>query len=570
MADPRPNIQKVKTKSGGDLYVDFNLLNPDQQKKALQYTPEVMSVAPPVMESAPEKLYETPQDAPGLMSVPVRPEELQSTVPAPTPSPDVVSATPYTADRGEPMWRGAPEPAAMVAPTGKESPRIEQRPQPQLQQPPLVVEDTPITGGIDYVRTGGGGVSQRTKDYQQAVTNEQQVEKEAKVAQLEGQSEGYGQISSIYSDAQKRIAEKQDLLDKQREAGQQAYQASIAKHDAALEELRNTKVTGGFANGGDAFIAILGMLMRADVSPIMSFMQKNIQMQNANIDRKKEYINGLKISGDMKKQMISDIDDQKTLASSQYLEGAKLKIEEVANRTKNVELKEKAKEVLANINQQIMTNKEVMAQKNAQAASQGVKERPWIATPFGKMHVTPAQYLQHEKDQRTGGLTAGEQMQREKFEYEKAKDAKAMSVTGYEGQAPSEADARRFRDALPTYQATIKAIDDMANIAEGTNFLERGAAKVPGLYSNLKTKSTQIRSFAGALYKGLPQVAFGALSEGDRAMVDDFLTDPMSFVQKGGNIKRAKEIVQNMVKTHAESIGLRSKTAPSSGVKAGL
>ena len=570
MADPRPNIQKVKTKSGGDLYVDFNLLNPDQQKKALQYTPEVMSVAPPVMESAPEKLYETPQDAPGLMSVPVRPEELQSTVPAPTPSPDVVSATPYTADRGEPMWRGAPEPAAMVAPTGKESPRIEQRPQPQLQQPPSVVEDTPITGGIDYVRTGGGGVSQRTKDYQQAVTNEQQVEKEAKVAQLEGQSEGYGQISSIYSDAQKRIAEKQDLLDKQREAGQQAYQASIAKHDAALEELRNTKVTGGFANGGDAFIAILGMLMRADVSPIMSFMQKNIQMQNANIDRKKEYINGLKISGDMKKQMISDIDDQKTLASSQYLEGAKLKIEEVANRTKNVELKEKAKEVLANINQQIMTNKEVMAQKNAQAASQGVKERPWIATPFGKMHVTPAQYLQHEKDQRTGGLTAGEQMQREKFEYEKAKDAKAMSVTGYEGQAPSEADARRFRDALPTYQATIKAIDDMANIAEGTNFLERGAAKVPGLYSNLKTKSTQIRSFAGALYKGLPQVAFGALSEGDRAMVDDFLTDPMSFVQKGGNIKRAKEIVQNMVKTHAESIGLRSKTAPSSGVKVGL
>ena len=146
------------------------------------------------------------------------------------------------------------------------------------------------------MRTGGGGVPQRTKDYQQAVTNEQQVEKEAKVAQLEGQSEGYGEISKIYGDAQKRIAEKQDFLDKQREAGQQAYQASIAKHDAALEELRNTKVTGGFANGGDAFIAILGMLMRADVSPIMSFMQKNIQTQNANIDRKKEYINGLKIN----------------------------------------------------------------------------------------------------------------------------------------------------------------------------------------------------------------------------------------------------------------------------------
>ncbi len=570
MADPRPDLRKVKTKAGGDLYVDFNLLNPDQQKKAMQYTPEVMSSAPVVAQPEPEKLYETPQDAPGLMSAPVRPEELQSTVPAPSPSPDVVSSTPYTADRGEPMWRGAPEPAAMVAPTGQESPQIEQRPQPQLQQPPSVVQDTPITGGVDYVRTGGGGVPQRTKDYQQAVTNEQQVEKEAKVAQLEGQSEGYGQISSIYGDAQKRIAEKQELLDKQREAGQQAYQASIAKHDAALEELRNTKVTGGFANGGDAFIAILGMLMRADVSPIMSFMQKNIQTQNANIDRKKEYINGLKISGDMKKQMISDIDDQKTLASSQYLEGAKLKIEEVANRTKNVELKEKAKEVLSNINQQIMTNKEVMAQKNAQAASQGVKERPWVATPFGKMHVTPAQYLQHQKDQATGGLTAGEQLQREKFEYEKAKDAKAMSVTGYEGQAPSEPDARRFRDALPTYQATIKAIDDMQKLAEGTNFLERGAAKVPGLYSNLKTKSTQIRSFAGALYKGLPQVAFGALSEGDRAMVDDFLTDPLSFVQKGGNIRRAKEIVQNMVKEHATSINLRSKTAPSSGVKVGL
>lgn len=570
MADPRPDLRKVKTKAGGDLYVDFNLLNPDQQKKAMQYTPEVMSSAPVVAQPEPEKLYETPQDAPGLMSAPVRPEELQSTVPAPSPSPDVVSSTPYTADRGEPMWRGAPEPAAMVAPTGQESPQIEQRPQPQLQQPPSVVQDTPITGGIDYVRTGGGGVPQRTKDYQQAVTNEQQVEKEAKVAQLEGQSEGYGQISSIYGDAQKQIADRQAKLDEQREAGTRAYEATIAKHDAALEEVRNAKVSGGFENVGDGFVAILGMLISHSAAPVIAMMEKNIQVQNANIERKKEYVSGLKISGDMKKQMISDIDDQKTIASSQYLEGAKLKIEEVANRTKSVELKEKAKEVLANINQQIMTNKEVMAQKNAQAASQGVKERPWIATPFGKMHVTPAQYLQHQKDQATGGLTAGEQLQREKFEYEKSKDAKAMSVTGYEGQAPSEPDARRFREALPTYQATIKAIDDMEKLAEGTNFLERGAAKVPGLYSNLKTKSTQIRSFAGALYKGLPQIAFGALSEGDRGMVDDFLTDPMAFVQKGGNIKRAKEIVQNMVKTHAESIGLRSKTAPSSGVKVGL
>ena len=570
MADPRPNIQKVKTKAGGDLYVDFNLLNPDQQKKAMQYTPEVMSVASPVMESAPEKLYETPQDAPGLMSAPVRPEELQSTLPVPTPSPDVVSATPYNADRGEPMWRGAPEPAAMVAPTGQESPQIEQRPQPQLQQPPSVVQDTPITGGVDYVRTGGGGVPQRTKDYQQAVTIEKEVEKEAKVAGLEGQGEGYGEISKIYGDAQKRIAEKQDFLDKQREAGQQAYQASIAKHDAALEELRNTKVTGGLANGGDAFLAILGMLLKADVAPMLAFMQKNIQTQNANIDRKKEYINGLKISGDMKKQMISDIDDQKTIASSQYLEGAKLKIEEVANRTKNVELKEKAKEVLANINQQIMTDKEVMAQKNAQRASQGVKERPWIATPFGKLHVKTSEYLQHEKDQRTGGLTAGEQLQREKFEYEKAKDAKAMSVTGYEGQAPSEPDARRFRDALPTYKATIKAIDDMQKLAEGTNFLERGAAKVPGLYPDLKAKSTQITALAGALYKGLPQIAFGAMSGGDKVMVNDFLSDPLGFVQKGGNIKRAKELIQGMQAEHAKSLELRSKTAPSSGVKVGL
>lgn len=568
MADPRPDLRKVKTKAGGDLYVDFNLLNPDQQKKALQYTPEVMSVAPPVMESAPEKLYETPQDAPGLMSAPVRPEELQSTVPAPTPSPDVVSATPYTADRGEPMWRGAPEPAAMVAPTAQEPAQLQRQPQeqPQIQ----VVPDQPITGGIDYVRTGGGGVPQRTKDYQQAVINEQQVEKEAKVAGIEGQGEGYGEISKIYGDTQKQIADRQAKLDEQREAGTRAYEATIAKHDAALEEVRNAKVSGGFENVGDGFVAILGMLISHSAAPVIAMMEKNIQVQNANIERKKEYVSGLKISSDMKKQMISDIDDQKTLASSQYLEGAKLKIEEVANRTKNVELKEKAKEVLANINQQIMTNKEVMAQKNAQAASQGVKERPWIATPFGKMHVTPAQYLQHEKDQRTGGLTAGEQLQREKFEYEKGKDAKAMSVTGYEGQAPSEPDARRFREALPTYQATIKAIEDMEKLAEGTNFLERGAAKVPGLYSNLKTKSTQIRSFAGALYKGLPQIAFGALSEGDRGMVDDFLTDPMAFVQKGGNIKRAKEIVQNMVKEHATSINLRSKTAPSSGVKVGL
>ena len=81
MADPRPDLRKVKTKAGGDLYVDFNLLNPDQQKKAMQYTPEVMSSAPVVAQPEPEKIYETPQDAPGLMSAPVRPEELQSTVP---------------------------------------------------------------------------------------------------------------------------------------------------------------------------------------------------------------------------------------------------------------------------------------------------------------------------------------------------------------------------------------------------------------------------------------------------------------------------------------------------------
>ena len=569
MADPRPNIQKVKTKAGGDLYVDFNLLNPDQQKKAMQYTPDVMSSAPVVAQPEPEKLYETPQDAPGLMSAPVRPEELQSTVPAPSPSPDVVSSTPYTADRGEPMWRGAPEPAAMVAPTGQESPQIDQRPQPQLQQPPSVVQDTPITGGIDYVRTGGGGVPQRTKDYQQAVTNEQQVEKEAKVAQLEGQSEGYGQISSIYGDAQKQIADRQAKLDEQREAGTRAYEATIAKHDAALEEVRNAKVSGGFENVGDGFVAILGMLISHSAAPVIAMMEKNIQVQNANIERKKEYVSGLKISGDMKKQMISDIDDQKTIASSQYLEGAKLKIEEVANRTKNVELKEKAKEVLSNINQQIMTNKEVMAQKNAQAASQGVKERPWIATPFGKMHVTPAQYLQHQKDQATGGLTAGEQLQREKFEYEKAKDARALSVPGYKGLATSESRAAKFAEEVPTYEqvrSDLKELKDVSSqVGFGTKLYDAMGGK-----NKLINKVNGLRESVKLLYKGLSPVALGQISTNDDSLLKKVIADPMDFINRGGDLDRLQAAITNMQDLRAKHIGLQRENAPSSGVKVGL
>lgn len=556
MADPRPDLRKVKTKAGGDLLVDFNLLNPDQQEQALQYTPGIMSIAPAVQQSAPEKLYETAQDAPGIMSIAPRPEELQSTLPAPSPAPDVVSSTPYNADRGDPMWRGAPDPAPMVAPSSAQ--QDVQAPQTD-QQPVQVVDDRIPEMGIVYTqprRGGGGGGNRKILDAMDA-------EKQALQEGYAAQAAGAGTVSGIYDDALAKIEARNAEIEQKRVVGEKASNDAIKRHDQAIEEVRSMKVDpdhfmASRSTGQKIMMGFAIGLSHGDDRFLNAAIDRDIDAQNTAIRIKSEHVNNLKISAEMKKDMLHDLDQQAAIRTSQVLEAAKLKIESITARTSSQTAKAEGDKVIAQLTQRHEALKAQMAARAAAYAS--AKPQYWINTPGGPTVVGQKEYLAQMNK---------EQEHKWKMEEEGAKakgEKQQLTVGGYTGFAPSK------EAQTSVVQAHVAAAEIAKNADELIAL--RKKMLLPGLTpGSLSSTKALIKSKKANIFNKLRQYtgSGAALAPAEEEMILNMI-GPIDSVDIG-NV--SAPVLEDLKKTFrfrtdelANGYGLQRNNAVSGGFKA--
>lgn len=568
-----PDIRKVKTKNGGDLLVDFNLLNPEQQSAAMQYTPAAMPAEDPAMLKARQdaELFGTPVEMPPLPPEPVQP--VQPAQPPPTyhASDDALFNHAFGRDTRPSSHQVAPaypEPAAMVAPDDAQPPQ----PEPQPTQPPVqVVEDKMPSMGIAYTpghRGGGGGGNKK-------ILGAMDTEKQAIEQGYAAQAAGAGNAAAVYDDALAKIEARNQEMEQKRAASEAATNEAMKRHDQAIDEVRSMKIDpehymNSRTTGQKIMMGFAIGLKHGNDSFLKDAINRDIDAQTAGIKTKMEYVNGLKVSVDMKKDMLHDLDQQAAMRSAQVLESAKLKIESITARTTSETAKAEGDKVIAQLTQR---QEAIKAQMAAQAAARAAaKVQPWIMTPGGVLPVTTDQYLKHLEKMGDGGLTASERLQRDRFEYDKAKDRDARTVDGYVGTSPSglgksETLVAGFAKAKPAYDVTLKGLEDMAKINKDSSVFGRAFSSLnPQKKADIET----LLSTTQLIFKGLGPIELGALSGGDTKFVKDIIRNPMAIINQADGIARARKLVAIMRDEHAGAAGLKRSNAPSSGVKVGL
>lgn len=565
-----PDIRKVNTATGGQMYVDFDLLNPEARQRAMQYTPEVMSVAPAEPQPAPQMQDGLSPEwrtalATGATDV-MPPPGTHVSAPLTQPShAEVMFNTPTAAIKSP-----TPEPAAMMAPQAAQEQPTAQTPQVQehVQEPVQAVPDQMPQMGMVMTRGHGGGASPSRK----TILNAMEQEKAAIQSGYDAQAAGSASAANVYDEALKKIEQRDAEIETKRAASEAAFNDSIKKHDQAIEEVRsmkidpdhylNSKSTGqkimmglaiGFRNGDDKFL--------------QNAINRDMDAQSAGIKTRMEYVNNLKISADMKQDMLHDLDRQRSIKSAQVLEAAKLKIESITSRTTSEAAKSEGDKVIAQLTQKQETIKQQMAAQDAARAASQLKH--WIMTPGGPMFVDQKTYLNHMYKMGGGDMTASEKLQRERFEYDKAKDARAMSVPGYKGLATSEGAARKFAEEVPTYDQVRGDLKELKDVSSQVGFGTKLYDAMGGR-NQLINKVNGLRESVKLLYKGLSPIALGQISTNDDSLLKKVIADPMDFINRGGDLDRLQRAITNMQDLRAKYVGLQRENAPTSGVKAGL
>lgn len=407
---------------------------------------------------------------------------------------------------------------------------------------------------FSQARIKGAGPSPATLEYQHNILKSMGAQGDAAAAQSVAQAEGAENAGLFYEQAQDELLANQQKNDPAFQAANKAYAETIAKHDAALEEVRKTNITEGKEfRGADGVLAAIGMLMVGGPQLLVNMMDRSVQLQTANLKKQQEYVDGLRISAGMKAQMLNQLRSEEGIERSKILEATKLKLETVAARTNNQVFKAKAAETIGMLDQQLEQNKAAFARQNAKEAATRVQD--YWNSPLGRIAVSPSQMVK---------LAQGEQAHQYKMEEEGAKakaDKEELTIPGYAGHAKN-----------PT--AYGKAVE-IENGRQGMNEAANKWRELREKYKNGGWKDPNVRAQIKGLYEDMllsyaKVKTGGVVTESDKANARSVVPSPSDWFGGQAKMDQLFEMTNRLADKQMSTFDLRRENAPTEGARRGL